>query len=42
VTDHRIGMTSYSLETFLNGDIGFMIDGLTTHFQADALKQSGI
>jgi peptide chain release factor 1 len=42
VTDHRIGLTSYSLETFLNGDIGFMIDGLTTHFQADALKQSGI
>jgi peptide chain release factor 1 len=41
VTDHRIGLTSYSLESFLNGDIGFMIDGLTTHFQAAALKQQG-
>ncbi|OIP91413.1 MAG: peptide chain release factor 1 [Syntrophobacterales bacterium CG03_land_8_20_14_0_80_58_14] len=40
VTDHRIGLTSYSLENFLNGDIRFMIDALTTHFQADALKQS--
>ncbi len=41
VTDHRIGLTSYSLENYLNGDIGFMIDGLTTHYQAEALKQSG-
>lgn len=41
VTDHRIGLTSYSLESFINGDIGFMIDALTTHFQAEALKQSG-
>ncbi|MHB8771438.1 MAG: peptide chain release factor 1 [Syntrophales bacterium] len=41
VTDHRIGLTSYSLENFLNGDIAFMIDGLTTHYQAEALKQSG-
>ena len=41
VTDHRIGLTSYSLENFLGGDIRFMIDALETHFQADALKQSG-
>lgn len=41
VTDHRIGLTSYSLENFLNGDIRFMIDALTTNFQADLLKQSG-
>ncbi len=40
VTDHRIGLTSYSLETFLNGQIGFMIDALTTHYQAEALKQA--
>jgi peptide chain release factor 1 len=39
VTDHRIGLTSYSLENFLNGDVGFMIDALTTHYQAEALKQ---
>jgi peptide chain release factor 1 len=41
VTDHRIGLTSYSLENFINGDIGFMIDALTTHYQAEALKQTG-
>ena len=41
VTDHRISLTSYSLENFLNGDIRFMLEALTTHFQADALKQSG-
>jgi len=39
MTDHRIGFTSYSLENFLNGDIQPLIDALTTHFQADALKQ---
>ena len=42
VTDHRIGLTSYSLENFLNGEIPFMIDALTTHYQAEALKQSGL
>ncbi len=41
VTDHRIGLTSYSLESFLNGEIRFMIDALETHYQAEALKQSG-
>ena len=40
VTDHRIGMTSYSLENFLDGDIRFMIDALTTQFQTEALKGS--
>ena len=42
VTDHRIGLTSYSLESFLNGDIGFMIDALTTHFQAEALSNGAL
>ncbi|MCL2848169.1 MAG: peptide chain release factor 1 [Firmicutes bacterium] len=28
VTDHRIGMTLYSLDTFMNGDIASMIEGL--------------
>jgi peptide chain release factor 1 len=41
VTDHRIGLTSYSLEGFLDGGILFMLDALSTHFQAEALKQSG-
>ncbi len=29
VTDHRIGLTSYSLDTFLNGEMDFMTDALT-------------
>jgi peptide chain release factor 1 len=41
VTDHRIGLTSYNLETFLDGDIAFMIDALTTHYQAEALQRTG-
>ncbi len=40
VTDHRIGMTLYNLEAFLNGDIQGIIDALATHFQAEALKRS--
>jgi len=40
VTEHRIGLTRYDLENFLDGNIQEMIDALTTHFQAEALKQS--
>jgi peptide chain release factor 1 len=42
VTDHRIGLTSYNLDGFLNGDIRFMIDALETHYQAETLKQSNL
>jgi peptide chain release factor 1 len=41
VTDHRLGLTSYNLEGFLDGDVQFMIDALTTHFQTEALKKAG-
>ncbi len=40
MTDHRINMTLYNLESFLDGNIQGVIDTLTTHFQAEALKQS--
>ena len=40
VTDHRIGMTLYSLENFLNGQIGAMIDALITADTAEKLKSS--
>ncbi len=39
VTDHRIGLTIYSLEKFLNGDIGSMIDALATADTAEKLKR---
>lgn len=40
VTDHRIGFTIYSLENFLNGDIGAMIDALISADTAEKLKAS--
>ena len=40
VTDHRIGYTIYSLESFLNGDIGEMLDKLATADAAEKLKGS--
>ena len=40
VTDHRIGITLYSLEGFLNGNIGAMIDALITADTAEKLKNA--
>jgi peptide chain release factor 1 len=40
VTDHRIGLTLYRLEAILQGDIQELIDGLTTHYQAQALQNA--
>ena len=38
MTDHRIGLTLYRLEEVLNGDIDEILNTLTTHYQAEALK----
>jgi peptide chain release factor 1 len=38
VTDHRINVTLYKLDSFLDGDIYEMIDSLTTSDQAEKLK----
>ena len=38
VTDHRIGLTLYRLEGFLEGDMEEVLRALTTHYQAEALK----
>ena len=40
ITDHRIGMTLFSLESFLNGNIGTMIDALITADTAEKLKNA--
>jgi len=42
VTDHRIGLTLYSLENFLNGDIGAMIEALITADTAERLKNNEV
>ena len=41
ITDHRIGLTLYSLDAFLNGNIGAMIDALITADTAEKLKNQG-
>ncbi len=38
VTDHRIGLTLYKLEQFMNGNLDEMIDALITHYRAEMLK----
>ena len=41
VTDHRIGLTLYKLESFLDGDIDEVINALITADQAEKMKQMG-
>lgn len=41
VTDHRIGLTLYKLEAFMNGDIDEVIDALITADQAEKMKSIG-
>ncbi|MFZ2040029.1 MAG: peptide chain release factor 1 [Desulfobacterales bacterium] len=40
VTDHRIGLTLYRLESILQGEIDEIIDELVTFYQAQALKNA--
>ncbi len=39
VTDHRIGLTLYKLDSVMNGDIDEIVDALITHYRAEALKE---
>lgn len=41
VTDHRIGMTLYKLDTFMDGDIDEMLNALTAYDQSEKLKLMG-
>lgn len=41
ITDHRIGLTLYKLETFLNGDITEVLNALITADQSEKMKQMG-
>ena len=42
VTDHRIGLTLYKLESVLNGDIDELIDALVTASRAAQLESSSL
>jgi len=39
VTDHRIGLTLYRLDAFLDGDIQEMVEGLRTADEAERLAR---
>ncbi|MFO7558757.1 MAG: peptide chain release factor 1 [Desulfobacterales bacterium] len=38
VTDHRIGLTLYKLESILQGEITELVEGLATHYQSQAMQ----
>ncbi len=38
VTDHRIGLTLYQIDTIMKGNLDLLIDPLNAFFQAEALK----
>jgi peptide chain release factor 1 len=42
LTDHRIGFTVHQLEQVMDGKIQPLIDALTTHYQAEKLKQETV
>ncbi len=42
VTDHRIGMTVYTLPDFMNGDIGEMIEALQLAENTEKLNEVGV
>jgi len=39
VTDHRIGLTVHQLDLVMDGKLQPFIDGLTTHFNAEKMKE---
>ena len=41
LTDHRINLTLYRLDTIMEGDIDEVLDALGTHHQAELLKEQG-
>jgi peptide chain release factor 1 len=38
LTDHRIGLTIYNLQSVMDGELDQVIDPLITHYQSEALK----
>ncbi len=39
VTDHRIGLTLHRLDSVMNGDLGEIVEALTSYYQAERLKK---
>jgi len=42
VTDHRIGLTLYNLASFMEGDIGEMVQSLRTHDESERLAREEV
>jgi peptide chain release factor 1 len=42
ITDHRINMSVYNLDSFMEGYIGDMIDQLALAEQTEKLKEGGV
>ena len=40
VTDHRIGLTLYKIDSIMDGDLDEVIDALVTADQAEKLQKS--
>ena len=39
ITDHRINFTTHQLASVLDGNVGELIDALTTYYTAEKLKE---
>ena len=39
VTDHRINFTSHQIDAILDGEIGPLVEELTSHYETERLKQ---
>jgi peptide chain release factor 1 len=42
VTDHRIGLTLHQLDRVMDGKLEEIVEALTTHYQAEKLKQATV
>ena len=40
VTDHRIGLTLYKIDSIMDGDLDELIDALVADHQAELLKEN--
>jgi peptide chain release factor 1 len=40
LTDHRIGLTLYKLDSIMTGELDEVVDALVTHYQAEAMRAS--
>jgi len=42
ITDHRINMSMYNLDAFMNGEIQGMLESLAVAEQSEKLKEGGM